>query len=184
MAESTRAVAVSRRPYRRHEPGEVFGRVTLVARLPKVNGNGYWLCVCECGRELRAQIGQLTSGRTVSCGKKACNPAFKAVPTYLGAHGRIWRERGPARNRACVDCGKRAAEWSYDGTDPEELVEPEGPRAGLPYSLDASRYQPRCRSCHRRFDHTRRRNNIRPACGPCNFGSTRAVGRWEDEESA
>ncbi|MGH3475336.1 MAG: HNH endonuclease [Nocardioidaceae bacterium] len=31
---------------------------------------------------------------------------------------------------------------------------------------------------------TYRRNNIRPACGPCNFGSTRAVGRWEDEESA
>lgn len=28
------------------------------------------------------------------------------------------------------------------------------------------------------------RDNIRPACGPCNFGSTRAVGRWEDEESA
>lgn len=25
------------------------------------------------------------------------------------------------------------------------------------------------------------RDNIRPACGPCNFGSTRAVGRWEDE---
>lgn len=31
---------------------------------------------------------------------------------------------------------------------------------------------------------TYRRNNIRPACGPCNFGSTRAIGRWEDEESA
>ena len=28
------------------------------------------------------------------------------------------------------------------------------------------------------------RDNIRPACGPCNFGSTRAVGRWEDEEPA
>lgn len=25
------------------------------------------------------------------------------------------------------------------------------------------------------------RNNIRPACGPCNFGSTRAVGRWADD---
>jgi 5-methylcytosine-specific restriction endonuclease McrA len=25
------------------------------------------------------------------------------------------------------------------------------------------------------------RDNIRPACGPCNFGSTRTVGRWEDE---
>ena len=28
------------------------------------------------------------------------------------------------------------------------------------------------------------RDNIRPACGPCNFGSTRAVGRWEDEDTA
>lgn len=31
---------------------------------------------------------------------------------------------------------------------------------------------------------TYRRNNIRPACGVCNFGSTRHVGRWEDEAVA
>jgi 5-methylcytosine-specific restriction endonuclease McrA len=26
------------------------------------------------------------------------------------------------------------------------------------------------------------RDNIRPACGPCNFGSNRHLGRWEDEQ--
>lgn len=28
---------------------------------------------------------------------------------------------------------------------------------------------------------TYRRNNIRPACGPCNFGSTRKRGPWRDD---
>jgi len=53
------------------------------------------------------------------------------------------------------DCGRTAAEWAYDNADPDELVAIVN---GAPrrYSLDNDRYQPMCKPCHRRFDHTHR----------------------------
>lgn len=49
----------------------------------------------------------------------------------------------------CVDCGARAHTWSYSRPDPvDERYDPRG----LPYSLDLSRYDPRCRSCHSKRD--------------------------------
>ena len=48
----------------------------------------------------------------------------------------------------CVDdCGNRAAHWSYDYSDPSELIDPRGV-----YSPNPDRYQPRCIPCHTRFD--------------------------------
>ena len=40
-----------------------------------------------------------------------------------------------------------AAQWAYDGTDPDELTE-----KGLAYSLDVMRYVPMCVPCHTAFD--------------------------------
>jgi hypothetical protein len=60
---------------------------------------------------------------------------------------RLRRERGSATARACADCGGAAACWSYDGHDPDARVHPQ---RGLEYSLDITRYRPRCRFCHRR----------------------------------
>ena len=37
--------------------------------------------------------------------------------------------------------------WSYDGTDPAERTDP---ARGCRYSLDPTRYRPRCRPCHQR----------------------------------
>lgn len=68
--------------------------------------------------------------------------------TYLAVHQRLYRWRGPARTHACVDCDGRAATWSYDKTDPNELVDSQGRR----YSTDADRYTPRCYRCHHKFD--------------------------------
>lgn len=67
---------------------------------------------------------------------------------YKDAHRRVSSKRGPASSQACVDCGATAAHWSYDHSDPDERISDKG-RA---YSLDAARYQPRCVSCHRKFD--------------------------------
>jgi len=69
--------------------------------------------------------------------------------SYKWAHECVSREKGPARDRACVDCGGHAAEWSYDGLDPHELTEPE---SGKRYSFDPDHYQPRCHDCHAAFD--------------------------------
>lgn len=71
--------------------------------------------------------------------------------TYTGWHNHLNRTLGRASQKPCVDCESPAHEWSYDHSDPAPLIEQaaNGPRA---YSTDASRYAPRCRSCHRRMD--------------------------------
>ena len=73
------------------------------------------------------------------------------VPSFAAIHKRLARKRGPARNFDCVDCGGRAAEWSYRGGCPGEL---KGLVRGsvVPYSTDLDRYVPRCVRCHRIFD--------------------------------
>lgn len=64
-----------------------------------------------------------------------------------GVHHRLTRDRGPARDHACSDCGGRAAEWSYQGGAPDEL-----PGSGGPESRDLDVYAPRCVPCHRLYD--------------------------------
>lgn len=66
---------------------------------------------------------------------------------YQAALRRLRTTQGPATERRCADCGHPAVFWSYDGSDPDERLEP---RRGIRYSLDPARYRPRCRSCHRR----------------------------------
>lgn len=74
-----------------------------------------------------------------------------AVPTYEGMHKRLMYDRGKASAHKCVDCGKTAREWSYDGGCPNELRSEVG-KYTLAYSVDQKRYSPRCVSCHRRKD--------------------------------
>lgn len=76
-------------------------------------------------------------------------PPKHGITGYDGAHKRVARLRGPARERLCVDCGANATAWSYDGRDPEQLRDLE---RGSLYSLKAEHYEPRCTSCHRKFD--------------------------------
>lgn len=71
--------------------------------------------------------------------------------TYTAAHKRVYRTRGKATTYQCVDCGRPARDWSYDGTDPNEIVEHIGGFVDRPvrrFSLDVARYSPRCRKCH------------------------------------
>lgn len=60
-------------------------------------------------------------------------------------HVRLRKERGPASNHLCVDCGKPAREWSWDNGSSEDY----GTKA-IGVSFDE--YSPRCRSCHRTKD--------------------------------
>jgi hypothetical protein len=66
---------------------------------------------------------------------------------WSGVHNRLRSLFGKAAEHRCTDCHGPAAEWSYDNSDPDER-----PSAHGPYSLDLSRYTPRCVTCHRRFD--------------------------------
>lgn len=69
--------------------------------------------------------------------------------TYIGAHERIWRAKGKARNYMC-GCGEGADEWAYTYDDPcpNEMVSPLGQK----YSADFTRYVPMCLRCHRVYD--------------------------------
>lgn len=68
---------------------------------------------------------------------------------YAAAHDRVKQDRGRAADHSCVQCGKQARDWAYDGKDPDER-QGEGRRNA--YSLDPAHYQPFCRSCHMKHD--------------------------------
>ncbi len=72
--------------------------------------------------------------------------------SYAAIHIRLRRWRGSAKDHNCVDCVARAREWSYDHSDPDELVDSKYGR----YSTDLDHYEPRCTSCHRLFDNAAR----------------------------
>lgn len=74
------------------------------------------------------------------------------VPTYGAVHARIHVQNGPAAAYKCAECGEKAREWAYDGTDPNELRGDAGHGYALKYSEDLTRYRPMCRKCHHRED--------------------------------
>ncbi len=83
------------------------------------------------------------------------NPSWKGRDIgYTAAHYRVRACRGKASAHPCVDCGKGARHWSYNGRDPQPLVEV---RDGimLRYSPDIAFYEPRCQPCHVAFDRRR-----------------------------
>jgi hypothetical protein len=84
-------------------------------------------------------------------GERLGRPLKGEVPGWHTIHKRLTRSRGPARTHQCADCGGQAAEWSYNGGDPDELRGPVG-RFTLPYSINQDYYSPRCIRCHRIYD--------------------------------
>lgn len=71
---------------------------------------------------------------------------------YEAAHIRVYTARSKASAQMCVDCGGRAKEWSYTGTDPKQKIGPSGAGVVMAYSLSPEFYTPRCVPCHRRHD--------------------------------
>jgi len=74
-----------------------------------------------------------------------------STPGYRALHQRLDSKRGKASSFACVDCGERAEQWSYDHSDPDEVTGLNGHDSCI-YSTDLTRYQPRCIPCHVAFD--------------------------------
>jgi hypothetical protein len=111
---------------------------------------------CEfeaCGKPLRAKgyckghYMQLRRGAELAP-LKAYTPRT-GVPNCRAAHYRLVRVLGAASEHQCVDgCGSVARDWSLDShSDPSNL---HGTNHGMArtYSLDPTRYAPRCRKCH------------------------------------
>lgn len=84
------------------------------------------------------------------------SPAGESHPSRRGerikikaAHERVKAAKGRAAEHDCTDCGGPALHWSYNHLDPHELRDPV---SGAPYSPRPEYYEPRCVSCHKRFD--------------------------------
>jgi hypothetical protein len=125
--------------------GAVTCRVDGCAKEPRsLEGNG--LCDMHYRRLLRngAPEALAQMGRHRGTGA-----------SYNAVHLRLGRDRGQAKTFPCVDCGERARTWSYDHADPGEIFDD----LGRPYSLNQDHYQPRCGSCHNRFDRAFRKKD-------------------------
>lgn len=127
---------------RRDLAGHTFGMLTVIGH----QGGKYWHARCECGAKTTVATGDLNRGTTTSCGDRAHRRVQNVA--YSAVHGRLRRDLGPANLLRCIDCDAQASHWSYDHTDPDEVTDANG----LPYSLNADYYQPRCVSCHKRYD--------------------------------
>lgn len=77
--------------------------------------------------------------------------------SYHGAHQRCGAMWGAAKRHPCIRCGKPAADWAYDGTDPTEMYHDarddfDPVRTILPYSRFPEFYMPMCKACHKQRD--------------------------------
>ena len=147
-----------------------FGRLVVVQLDGSVNNKLMWMCLCDCGTTKKVIGASLRNGSTASCGCFQIEQTKKrrtlAVVGYPGAHSRVCVARGKASEHLCVDCGHPAGDWSYDGLDPQELTS-QVHGFVLSYSLNITHYQPRCKSCHTRFDMAvkpRRKRNTGTHC--------------------
>ena len=76
---------------------------------------------------------------------------------YFIAHKRVQAIYGPAKNHACKHCDGPAAEWAYDGDDPDEYGGPVFDRrrrssSVMRWSGKPQHYMPLCKRCHIKYD--------------------------------
>lgn len=85
--------------------GQVFGRLTAIARLPNIKKSPAYLCKCSCGAEAVLRSGALLSGNTRSCGclkiesqKSAKKHGMTHTPEY-NAWAKMWGRTSNPRNK-------------------------------------------------------------------------------------
>jgi hypothetical protein len=112
---------------------------------PDCDRNLYCRGLCNPHYQSRRRSGAL--GKSYASGEN--HPQWTGgSATYAAVHQRLRSVRGPAKTKKCGQCGAPAREWSYDHSDPDQLVDD----SCGPYSLDLARYRPLCARCHRNLD--------------------------------
>jgi hypothetical protein len=95
-----------------------FGLLTVIAPLPKLNGDTMWLCRCDCKKEVPVRAYHLKSGHTGSCGCIKYESKYKH-PKFASAM-RVWRANYKdgdisfedfliESQKDCFYCGKSAS---------------------------------------------------------------------------
>ena len=137
--------------------GFEVGLLTVESQASSAPGNARWNCRCACGSAVVRTGNDLRTGKTKSCGCQrgvggGPRPSYKSKHSYKTAHAAVRRLKGSAKNHRCVDCGGRAADWSLRHGAASVHVGDNGRGAMCAFSADPLDYEPRCRTCHRRYD--------------------------------
>lgn len=92
------------------------------------------------------------SGRTKLALDAPIRTSLFDLCSWAASHARCRALWGSASRYCCIECGKDAKDWAYDGTDPTERLgetDPNGAASSLVYySLYPEFYMPMCRKCH------------------------------------
>lgn len=146
--------------------GQRFGRLEVLRRVESDRwGRTRWFCRCDCGTEKVTNRIDLRNGDARSCGCYALERRAEANTDpdseilYGGAHDRVHRERGPAREHPCAcGCGRRAEDWALlHGAPGRRQQHQPGRDHGAWLSANPFEYQPMAKSCHKLYDNARRR---------------------------
>ena len=157
-------------------PGEKYGRLTVIAEVQKLGADGRRYraarCRCDCGNQITPRLSSLISGDAESCGCSRGPPKYqqKRCPV-CGTLAMIRRDHRSC-SRACGYQLARAARQtptpSYAGWH-HRVTKARGAASGYPCAdcgrpaqdwstVNPSsndlwvRFQPRCRKCHRYHD--------------------------------
>lgn len=127
-----------------HQPGERFGRLTLVAEdaMRAYQGRYKWIVRCDCG-ELRSVVLQnLTHGHSTSCGCLAREATIARSTTHGGVGSpehNSWRQMRArcmnSRSQDYSDYGERGITICDAWASFPQFLADMGPRPGTRYSL-------------------------------------------------
>lgn len=98
-------------PGQRDISGQRFGRLKVLAPTGERSSRGsmVWRCLCDCGKEVCADLNQLMSGNKKSCGCLKNPPLKELVGKRFGrltVTEYVGRQGGVHRWRCLCDCGK------------------------------------------------------------------------------
>lgn len=154
-----------------HLESKKFGKLSVLS-FDSVRGSGrhaYWLCRCDCGNKVITRGSHLRTNQVRSCGcvgrlkssmilKKYANSAEHrglGNPMWKGdkaKHSSIhtWLAKHFKKGERCIKCNKtnKKLDWAL--------------KKGCKYSHNVKNYIVLCRSCHLKYDYTKkRRENLR-----------------------
>ncbi len=89
--------------------GHRYGKLTVVARLPKIGSKYLCACKCDCGNDTEVQTGNLRSGHTTSCGKCA---GHGEAGTSTGTETHEWLAWKGMKDRCSAS--NPARKWYFD----------------------------------------------------------------------
>jgi hypothetical protein len=165
--------AITVRIMRQINPGDKYGRLTVIAEVQKLGADGRRYraarCRCDCGNQSTPRLSSLISGDAQSCGCSRGPPKYQQMRCPVCGTLAMIRRDHRSCSRACgyqlARASRQAPNASYAGWH-HRVTKARGAASGYPCAdcgrpaqdwstVNPSsndlwvRFQPRCRKCHR-----------------------------------